>query len=1410
MPQIPYTRFWNNKRSFVSILTLTAFLLLPAYFYAAETPLIQYLNQKSLSNYEKALEIIEEWTIGEKDPVIIETNVFRIYEILKYPELIDKAIGAYKNILENSTVKNDHSITARINIFLNLLYLRKGSVDEALQARRTLGFIDNYKTIGPFKNGDFNLSYLPEKELSLEDSARIFNKDEWFDTQTDPGGGIDAADLFSDISKSVLYFKNTFSVPSDGGYILRLGKTGYTDIWLDGSNVFSSREKHGFAFDQYCIHVTLSEGKHILLIKTGDSKSGLQFALRLTDEKGRATGNSVSENAGESASAMKSKFRNITFFDSLENSIKIRPMEKRAAFNTAYLYYISGINSEYDGEAKTLFAKAEAGALYSVSNYYLGLLAGENEKEYYFNKSLGAFKENIESIYEIAGIKLRNNLDVEAYRLAESIKEINPHSFYVNKLKARIFESRGWHFEVLKEAYPSKNRVNSCGYAIEADVYLKNKKFNKALMPCKMLYNMDKYNITNLNNLTECYVMTGRYDEALGLLSQSSAFFPNNVKLRLKHARLIGNTKDPASSLPYLLHARKMSPCNKDVLLDIGLLYHKLDKEELALLYLNMAIERDPGNGWIVALIDHIKRGLDSRREPSENNLSERSKTGKLQYRISNEDLKIEKSFKERMERESEVFKSIFFGDDIGLFNSVVKLLYQYPAGPDSLLYYREIGKLSRIAGQERCVQALLKLIDSVNSVNSLEKKNLHILYLQLELERLCYRFKISDARKYSEQFFPVKKWVLFGPYFKYGRADIDFPFMPEIITNLKGSDIKRKEIFVRNTKGELDFNRYLYTGEGIAYAVTTIRLNQPVKIRIYSDSSYKLFLNGKEALRNLKSGISRTCRIIKVRDTDKITLMIKLHLKENSSHLRILTTDENDRPLKTESGNTEFAFSDVRFTEEMDYPYEMLRAQQSGGSGDYKSGVNYKLGRYFQGLGSREALKFYRNSLDSHGSDNHIRLYFLAACLLEMSNRDKESADYAEGMDIISNLVKKYPDFIPACRILLKENFKNKSLHEIDEEVQRLLKKGKNCLQLKLDYASYLLNANLEKEFLKEAKSLKCEFPDAVEPLILLASYYKGRDIFRSIELYKTLLIMDTYEVALGELINIYKQMERYREIKALMEIYDTEGYFRKELIEALKDMEDYNNARKAIFQGLAENDDPYYHIKLGEVNYLNGFDPAMYWQKALSVNPSNYSLRDYLNYLETGTFNHDALKKAGSDRFDKTNFSSVKDIKDFIFWYRGLLEGAFNVEADRVKPLFFGKTPDEQIKSVYKYVNRNIELEGALRFSPHSAIDTLYKKSGSAEDKTILALSMLAELGIKSYVAFSGMNEFPDNSGFSQEIFTNILLYVPIDVNTGFWMDFSDTKFEPGEIDGTLYGKKAVVLIKDGYEIKKIIKQN
>ncbi len=584
----------HKRHILILFLLLSTILLLRSSLYMGGNPLFKYLEQKSLYNYERAVGIIEDWAGSMSDPAAIETNIFRINELIKYPEMIEPAIKAYNIIFNNKTVQGNNYLKARINIFLNMLYLRKGNLREAAELRKSLGFIDRFSATEPVRiyDAEFNNPSLTAADLE----NKITGKEMWFDAYADLTGKINAGDFFEDLSGSVLFLRSEISIPVDGKYSLMLGKTGHFDLWIDRNMIFSNKKKHNFAYDQYNVRLELSKGRHALMVKAGDSKDGIMLSLRLCAENGNAVSAEIHKSKEKAEPGIYCKLIGTSFFNSLDNVLNT--MQGQPAFDAGYLYFASGLNSEEDNEAIRLFSVIKDSKLYSPANYYIGLLELDDWRKYfYFNESINAFDKNIETIKEIANLKLINNLIYDIYPLIEKIIEINPRSEQALELKARAFISLNWSNEALRKA--KEMRMKSFKYETESLVYIKNKNYKEALNSCRRLGEMDRFNMSNLNNLLECYLKTGEYNEADGLLSMYAEFYPNNVSLRLKHAELIKNIYGAEKAIPYLLAARKISPNNSKVMLNTGLAYHKINRDDLAKLYFKKALARDPGNVWL-------------------------------------------------------------------------------------------------------------------------------------------------------------------------------------------------------------------------------------------------------------------------------------------------------------------------------------------------------------------------------------------------------------------------------------------------------------------------------------------------------------------------------------------------------------------------------------------------------------------------------------------------------------------------------------------------------------------------------------------------------------------------------------------------------------------------------------------
>jgi hypothetical protein len=194
--------------------------------YGIENYEIQYINQKASANYKTALDILTEWTSIETESIVIEINIFRINELIKYPELIPNAIKAYQKIINNKIVQANPVLEAKIKIFLNRLYLKSGRLQDALNIIADTGFISNYKMNGPFKI---------DKNRNDEYKNR-----EWFEATVDPSGTINLSDFFSKVNECVFYLETIIYLPCEGVYNLWIGKSGKTDIWINGKKIYTN------------------------------------------------------------------------------------------------------------------------------------------------------------------------------------------------------------------------------------------------------------------------------------------------------------------------------------------------------------------------------------------------------------------------------------------------------------------------------------------------------------------------------------------------------------------------------------------------------------------------------------------------------------------------------------------------------------------------------------------------------------------------------------------------------------------------------------------------------------------------------------------------------------------------------------------------------------------------------------------------------------------------------------------------------------------------------------------------------------------------------------------------------------------------------------------------------------------
>ena len=934
---------------------------------------------------------------------------------------------------------------------------------------------------------------------------------------------------------------------------------------------------------------------------------------------------------------------------------------------------------------------------------------------------------------------------------------------------------------------------------------------------------------------------------------------------------------------------------------------------------------------------------------------------------------------------ESAVIDAYAEGNYRVCYERLEAMLAAYPAHPVSALYYDFLFSFADLVGPA-AVEASAGKIRNAILASGDENAPAALIRLDCQIEKNRYRIDGEKAKQVTDELKPVRRWMLFGPYRRFGPGDIDRPFQPEIETHIVRVTPQKKTV-VTNYDGWLDPGRYLADARGVVYAAVSFYAESAIRIRVCSETVYKGFINGKLVLAN-PQGDCRRVRVVRVPRAGGITVMIKLQ-GEPAGKLRLLITDDMNRSVEPMREDDRVFTDDRGASEEPEYPgaYVMDDEKESA-RGDARRGL------YFNGLGSDHAIACYRKSYAREKSA-HV-LFLLAGVLRSGDGRRKGSTRYEEAGRLLDEIAVSYPAYVPAreCRLGLmveKGDYRDAYL-EGKQAVSSSPLDAYSCLT----YLGVLDFLGRDREFEDAALLIRKEFPDS--PLLEQreADFFSKKNPPARCAALAALLKRSFSPESARSLLREYLARGDYNSARELINSYNFNNDFTRELIELLVRKGDFDEARTVIFKSLVSSDNPDLYHSLAMIDVARSDDPSMYLQKLLVANPSDFGAGDYLGYVTDGILvnpfdrfldaggagtprleraqtaspaevlfrqrvyllNEDGGSRAffeeivrinseggarlwssirlprgrgfrpvrvrvydgsgghvesysvrddllsiGSVRKDtvlhlsyivenvvpmaskrglfsmppdfmqiydepvgsvsvkviapeklKLRFVASKGIKieervagsmkqfscplgnlaavsrekaaggmlgslpwvsfstmdgpgDFVAWYGGLLS-----EADRDTDIDAGRfARDDAVRTigaVYDFVARQIALrEGGIGF-PLPAGDTLFTKSGSAEDKVLLARALLGKLGIRSYTAFARSKHLPDAvTIMHHEYFTSVLLYVPLDEGSALWLDFSSPRYLCGATDEAVDGTDALVMVNDFYHMKKVV---
>jgi tetratricopeptide (TPR) repeat protein len=167
----------------------------------------------------------------------------------------------------------------------------------------------------------------------------------------------------------------------------------------------------------------------------------------------------------------------------------------------------------------------------------------------------------------------------------------------------------------------------------------------------------------------------------------------------------------------------------------------------------------------------------------------------------------------------------------------------------------------------------------------------------------------------------------------------------------------------------------------------------------------------------------------------------------------------------------------------------------------------------------------------------------------------------------------------------------------------------------------------------------------------------------------------------------------------------------------------------------------------------------------------------------------------------------STMSNPIPIIEWYRGELWGLTHISSQvkkKVEELCAGKNSDlERAKVLYYWVMHETKGYGGSLYYPDEADQTFYSKQGRPNDRAVLLMAMLSQVGIESeLVLLSTSEQVKDawqhpNSG----IFDTCLLYLPNVDGKEYYLDLLIGDLSFGDFWSDAYGKKAAYIDDNGY---------
>ncbi len=596
------------------VLITTILLVLPvsqALPQTSENYIVKYYQAYKKGNLLNASEVMAQSLLSEKSLLAYcsgATAMIHTFPDMSRMKDLEFLINKLKTT--GSMTDNHEAMNFTDNLLLGM-ELIQGNFSAAEKIKKNLGWIENYKIIGPFDYKD--ISEFENMDIQFLNKPYILNSRnssaEWFDVRSSRDGEIDFNYLFRRQSQDIYFAQFSASVES-GIHYLYICKTGPFEIYIDGKKIFADYSLHKSFPGQYVVQVNLTKGSHSMLMNiSGNSDNETSFGIQMKNAEFKPvdtfadakliSGNAPSEYKSWTGLGIdfNSSGQDETFLINQGFLLQAMAYQDKDVTAVSYLNLIPQESNLYS-YAQTLCALSETSL---------------EKKDFYLRNAIKSDDENVAAKHQLFSMLLYNGFIYEASAMLNGIIGSDENSVFALSSKTAFYTEKGWYDKAYDElAKIRKYMSHADALLFESMIEVHNKNYKRLVEIYRELNKLNRYSRDYAEVQLDYMLQVSSPEEVSSQAAKFAGIFYNYTVFDHKAASASMYEGLNNKALMYLAASQKKCRYNSYTDFYFSKVYEMTGQKSLAAVYLKQASLKNPAENYFAEYYEFAYKSSDS------------------------------------------------------------------------------------------------------------------------------------------------------------------------------------------------------------------------------------------------------------------------------------------------------------------------------------------------------------------------------------------------------------------------------------------------------------------------------------------------------------------------------------------------------------------------------------------------------------------------------------------------------------------------------------------------------------------------------------------------------------------------------------------------------------------------------